>query len=185
MRSLISHGPRTTWSTGVVPLATTNGGRRGAKAPPPRWGCVARSSCSPPLPLGYASLRPGSWRPRTSGPGNLSVMTWTHTATGAPSSDAFAAILRHILQSLRLPYSSSVCHPRKKRAALIRDNTPLTHAALHDVEVVISRVDEAEVDEMWAFVGKKQTHGGCGMRSVRRESGMEECHKTLGYTGTL
>ncbi len=26
----------------------------------------------------------------------------------------------------------------------------------HDVEVVISRVDEAEVDEMWSFVGKKQ-----------------------------
>jgi len=26
----------------------------------------------------------------------------------------------------------------------------------HDVEVMISRVDEAEVDEMWSFVGKKQ-----------------------------
>jgi insertion element IS1 protein InsB len=26
----------------------------------------------------------------------------------------------------------------------------------HAVEVVISRVDEAEVDEMWSFVGKKQ-----------------------------
>ena len=28
----------------------------------------------------------------------------------------------------------------------------------HDVEVVISRVDEAEVDEMWSFVGKKKDH---------------------------
>src|SRR5438094_7271940 len=110
MRSLISHGPITTWSNVLVPIATTNGGRRGAKAPPPRWCCVARSSCSPPLPLGCASLRPGSWRLRRSGPGNLFVMTWTHAATGAPSSDAFAVILLRILQTLRLPYLSSVCH---------------------------------------------------------------------------
>jgi insertion element IS1 protein InsB len=26
----------------------------------------------------------------------------------------------------------------------------------HDVDVIISRVDEAEVDEMWSFVGKKK-----------------------------
>jgi len=36
-------------------------------------------------------------------------------------------------------------------------NTPLLRTlAPHDVQVVISRVDEAEVDEMWSFVGKKQ-----------------------------
>jgi len=36
-------------------------------------------------------------------------------------------------------------------------NTPLIRA-LHpsDVDIVISRVDEAEADEMWSFVGKKK-----------------------------
>jgi hypothetical protein len=32
----------------------------------------------------------------------------------------------------------------------------------HGVDVVISRVDDAEVDEMWSFVGKKKgarSHG--------------------------
>src|SRR5437016_181308 len=130
MRSLISHGPLTTWRHVLVPIATTNGGRRGAKAPPPRWCCVARSSCSPPLPLGCASLRPGSWRLRRSGPGNLFVMTWTHAATGAPSSDAFAVILLRILQTLRLPYLSSVCHPRKTRHPLKKTGLALPHQLL-------------------------------------------------------
>ena len=84
-------------------------------------------------------------------------MTWTHAASGAPSGDAFAAIRPPFLGSLRVPYSSSLCHPRKKGAALVSVNTPLLRTlAPHDVEVVISRVDEAEVDEMWACVGKKQ-----------------------------
>jgi insertion element IS1 protein InsB len=36
-------------------------------------------------------------------------------------------------------------------------NRPLLHTlAPNDVDVVISRVDDAEVDEMWSFVGKKK-----------------------------
>jgi insertion element IS1 protein InsB len=40
---------------------------------------------------------------------------------------------------------------------LIRVNAPLLHAlSPSDVEVVIRRADEAEVDKMWSFVGKKK-----------------------------
>ena len=36
-------------------------------------------------------------------------------------------------------------------------HTPLLHTLdPHDVDVVISRVDDAEVDEMWSFVGMKK-----------------------------
>jgi hypothetical protein len=35
-----------------------------------------------------------------------------------------------------------------------------------------------------ALSAANASSGGCGMPLVRRESGMEECRKTLGYTGT-
>src|SRR5947199_8751196 len=46
---------------------------------------------------------------------------------------------------------------QKKGAALSAVNRPLLKD-LHPrhVEVVLQRVDEAEVDEMWSFVGKKK-----------------------------
>jgi len=36
-----------------------------------------------------------------------------------------------------------------------------------------------------AGASRRRSRSDCGMLSVRRESGMEECRKTLGYTGTL
>ena len=34
------------------------------------------------------------------------------------------------------------------------------------VSVVLSRIDDTEVDEMWSYVGKKQSRDGCGMPSI-------------------
>jgi insertion element IS1 protein InsB len=44
----------------------------------------------------------------------------------------------------------------KKASTLIRVNEPWLNAVSpRDVEVIIRRADEAEVDEMWSLVGKK------------------------------
>src|SRR5262249_19550416 len=51
----------------------------------------------------------------------------------------------------------------KKGATLESVNTALLHRLTpSDVDMMIRRVGEAEVDEMWSFVGKKQEHRGWG-----------------------
>ena len=35
-----------------------------------------------------------------------------------------------------------------------------------EVDVVIQRAEEAEVDEMWSYVGKKKHRDGSGMRLI-------------------
>jgi insertion element IS1 protein InsB len=52
---------------------------------------------------------------------------------------------------------SLVCYPRKKESALTAVNRPLLNTLQPDeVDVMIQRVEEAEVDEMWSYVGKKR-----------------------------
>jgi len=52
---------------------------------------------------------------------------------------------------------ATIMHELQKRPALISVNQPLL-STLHpsDMEVTTRRVDDAEVDKMWSFGGKKQ-----------------------------
>ena len=52
---------------------------------------------------------------------------------------------------------TTVIHELKKGSALAAVNTPLLETLRpDDVGVRVNRVEAAEVDEMWSFVGKKQ-----------------------------
>jgi IS1 transposase len=58
---------------------------------------------------------------------------------------------------LKISPTTVINELKKKEAALISVNEPLLNALFpRDVEVIIRRADEAEVDEMWSFVGKKK-----------------------------
>src|SRR5262245_16603951 len=51
---------------------------------------------------------------------------------------------------------SSVCYPRKKESGLQQVNEGLLHRLdAEQVQVIVHKVEAAEVDEMWSFVGSK------------------------------
>src|SRR5438094_9266409 len=71
---------------------------------------------------------------------------------------------------LRISTDTVLRELRKKEAALESVNTAFlrTHNP-DDMAVAIERAGEdAEMDEMWSFVGNKGNRAGCGMRSIIR-----------------
>jgi insertion element IS1 protein InsB len=65
--------------------------------------------------------------------------------------------IRDTARVLKISPTTVINELKKKEAALISVNEPLLNALFpRDVEVIIRRADEAEVDEMWSFVGKKK-----------------------------
>jgi transposase-like protein len=96
-----------------------------------------------------------------------------------------ASGIRDTARVLRIRTDTVLSALKKKEGVLESVNTALLRTLNPEqIAVDIEQAGEAEMDEMWSFVGNKGHPRWCAMRSVRRESGMEECRKTLRYTGT-
>ena len=64
--------------------------------------------------------------------------------------------MRDTARVLRISTDTVLSELRKKEAALESVNTALLHTLKPDeIAVNIQRAGEAEMDEMWSFVGKK------------------------------
>jgi hypothetical protein len=61
----------------------------------------------------------------------------------------------------------TIIHALQKKYALTSVNQPLL-STLHpsNVEVTSRRVDDAEGNETWNFVGRNRSHGGSGILSI-------------------
>src|SRR5512145_1262591 len=82
-----------------------------------------------------------------------------------------ASGVRDTARVLRISTDTVLRALRKKEAALESVNSALLRT-IDPAEIVvdIEQAGEAEVDEMWSFVGKKGNNAGCGTRSTTTQA---------------
>src|SRR5215475_11795380 len=74
------------------------------------------------------------------------------SAADSWSQDAMCMTSKHWKEC----YSSSVCHPRKKELGIKQVNERLLQRCdPEQVDIIVRKVEQAEMDEMWSFVGIK------------------------------